>query len=111
MDLVTNSDQRLSTTATVQFIGFIALSLVLLASVYYDRSYVPELFTSFAMYCGGLVVTKGAVGAYATSRAIPHVVDEELDSLQKQNLKLDIEKKGLELVLNHVGKVLKAEGK
>lgn len=62
--LITNSDGRLSTTGTIQFFGFIAMTGVLAYSVYLDRSYVPELFTTFALFCGGLVATKGAVTAY-----------------------------------------------
>lgn len=63
-DLITNKDKRLSTTTTVQFLGFLALAGVMVYSVWLDRSYVPDLFTTFAVYCGGLVVSKGAVTAY-----------------------------------------------
>ncbi|MGR6980827.1 DUF2644 domain-containing protein [Testudinibacter sp. P27/CKL/0425] len=63
-DLITNTDQRLSTTGTIQFLGFVAMTAILLYCVYLDRSYVPELFTTFALFCGGLVATKGAVSAY-----------------------------------------------
>lgn len=63
-ELFTNRDGRLSTTGTIQFFGFIAMAAVLAYSVYLDRPYVPELFGTFALFCGGLVATKGAVTAY-----------------------------------------------
>ncbi len=66
--LITNSDNRLSTTATIQFFGFLSLIGVLFYSVWLDRSYVPELFTTMAIYCGGLVVSKGAVAAYKSNK-------------------------------------------
>ncbi len=66
--LITNDDDRLSTTATIQFFGFIAMTGVLAYSVYLNRAYVPELFSTFALYCGGLVVSKGAVSAYKSSQ-------------------------------------------
>ncbi len=62
--LITNQDGRLSTTSTIQFGGFVAMSAVLIVSVWLDRPYVPDLFSTFALFCGGLVVTKGAVTAY-----------------------------------------------
>ncbi len=62
-DLITNTDNRLSTTGTIQFLGFLAMTAVLVYSVYLDRTYVPELFSIFALFCGGLVATKGAVSA------------------------------------------------
>lgn len=64
--LFTNNDGKASTTSTIQFLGFVGLLSVLGYSVYLDRTYVPELYSVFAMYCGGLVVTKGAVSAYKT---------------------------------------------
>ncbi|MBS9781098.1 MAG: DUF2644 domain-containing protein [Gammaproteobacteria bacterium] len=66
--LITNDNDRLSTTATIQFFGFIAMTCVLAYSVYLNRAYVPELFTTFAIYCGGLVVSKGAVTAYKSTQ-------------------------------------------
>lgn len=68
LQLITNADGRLSTTGTIQFFGFIILSGVLFYSVWLDRFYVPELFTAFAVYCGGMVVSKGAVGVFAERR-------------------------------------------
>lgn len=62
--LITNADGRLSTTGTIQFFGFLAMTFVLAYSVYLDRHYVPELFTTFALFCGGLVASKGAVSAF-----------------------------------------------
>ncbi|WP_153448462.1 DUF2644 domain-containing protein [Vibrio algicola] len=63
-ELFTNDDNRTSTTGTLHVLGFFVLSAVLLYSVYLDRSYVPELFTTLAIFSGGAVVTKGAVSAY-----------------------------------------------
>ena len=64
LELVTNSDGRLSTTATVQLCGFAVLALVLLVSVILDRASATDLYGWFAVYCGGLTVSKGAVSAY-----------------------------------------------
>ncbi|MFV0448019.1 MAG: DUF2644 domain-containing protein [Vibrio sp.] len=63
-ELISNDDNRTSTTSTLHVLGFFVLSAVLLYSVYLDRSYVPELFTTLAIFSGGAVVTKGAVSAY-----------------------------------------------
>ena len=61
-ELVTNADGRLSTTTSIQFFGAALMSLILVYSVFMDRSYVTELFAIFAFFCGG-VATKGAVSA------------------------------------------------
>jgi|LSQX01.1.fsa_nt_gb hypothetical protein len=60
-ELVTNTDGRLSTTTSIQFFGAVLLSVVMLYSVFMDRSYVSELFAIFAFFCGGGAATKGAV--------------------------------------------------
>ena len=41
---VSNADGRLSTTATIQFAGFVVLSLVLLLAVMLDRDSASELY-------------------------------------------------------------------
>ena len=64
LELVPNADGRLSTTATVQFCGFIVLAVTLLVSVALDRASATDLYAWFAAYCGGLTVSKGAVTAY-----------------------------------------------
>ncbi len=58
-ELITNDNGRLSTTAFIQFFGSILMSIVLCYCVYLDRSYTPELFMTFALFCGGQVATKG----------------------------------------------------
>ena len=63
-ELVSNADGRLSTTATIQFAGFVVLSMVLLLAVALDRDSASELFIAYAAYCGGLTVSNGAVTAY-----------------------------------------------
>lgn len=63
-DLITNADGRVSTTGFIQFGGFVVLSGVLLFSVWLDRSATADLYSWFAIYCGGLTVSKGAVTAY-----------------------------------------------
>lgn len=63
-ELFTNADNRLSTTGTVQFLGFLVLAATLIYSVYMGRSDVTDLYLYFAAYCGGLTATKGAVMAY-----------------------------------------------
>ncbi|MDG6304410.1 DUF2644 domain-containing protein, partial [Glaesserella parasuis] len=35
---------------------------------YLDRSYVPELFMTFAVFCGGQVATKGFANALSSKR-------------------------------------------
>ena len=52
-DLITNADGRLSTTAFIQFFGAILMASILVFCVWLNRSYVPELFTTFALFCGG----------------------------------------------------------
>lgn len=61
IELVTNADGRLSTTATVQMVGFVVLAAVLLVSVIYNRESASDLYMWFAAYCGGLTVSKGIV--------------------------------------------------
>ncbi len=68
-ELVVNDDGKLSTTATIQFAGFVGLLIVMLASVYLNRPYVPTLFGYFAAYCGGLRVSKGVVDAYREGKS------------------------------------------
>ncbi|MBR0573698.1 DUF2644 domain-containing protein [Pasteurella atlantica] len=62
-ELITNSDGRLSTTAFIQFGGALLMAGILCYSVYLDRSYVPELFMTFAIFCGGGAATKGFANA------------------------------------------------
>lgn len=62
-ELITNDNGRLSTTAFIQFFGSILMSMVLCYCVYLDRSYTPELFMTFALFCGGQVATKGFANA------------------------------------------------
>lgn len=63
-ELITNDDGRLSTTSTIQFFGFVAATGVMIYSVYMDKSYVPELFSTFLFACVGTAATKGAVNAF-----------------------------------------------
>ncbi|MBS9777614.1 MAG: DUF2644 domain-containing protein [Gammaproteobacteria bacterium] len=67
-ELYTNADGRLSTTTFMQFFGGVLMASVLLFSVYRGSPDVPELFTTFALYCGGMVATKGAVTAYKETK-------------------------------------------
>ena len=60
-ELITNNDGRLSTTTSIQFFGAALMALILMYSVFMDRSYVAELFGIFALFCGGSAATKGAV--------------------------------------------------
>ncbi|WP_439235158.1 DUF2644 domain-containing protein [Lonepinella koalarum] len=62
-ELISNHDGRLSTTATIQFFGFVAAVGVMLYSVYMDKSYVPELFSTFLFACVGTAATKGVANA------------------------------------------------
>lgn len=62
-ELITNDNGRLSTTGTIQFFGALLMSGILAICVYLDRSYVPELFMTFAIFCGGGVATKGFANA------------------------------------------------
>lgn len=61
LELITNQDGKLSTTATIQFIGAVVMCVVLLYSVYLNRSNVTDLFTVFAFYSAGGSATKGIV--------------------------------------------------
>lgn len=61
IDLITNADGRLSTTGFIQFAGFLVLAGGLLWAIYQENHTAPELYAWFAMYCGGLTVSKGAV--------------------------------------------------
>lgn len=63
-ELISNADGRLSTTATIQFLGFLVLAGILLISVLLERPSSGEFYITFAAYCGGLTVSKGAVSAY-----------------------------------------------
>ncbi|APB78597.1 TPA: DUF2644 domain-containing protein [Pasteurella multocida] len=62
-ELITNDNGRLSTTAFIQFFGAILMAIILAYSVYLDRANVGELFTVFALFCGGQVATKGFANA------------------------------------------------
>ena len=62
-ELITNDNGRLSTTAFIQFFGAILMAMILSYSVYLDRANVGELFTVFALFCGGQVATKGFANA------------------------------------------------
>ncbi|NBI12153.1 DUF2644 domain-containing protein [[Haemophilus] felis] len=62
-ELVTNDNGRLSTTAFIQFFGALLMAIILGICVYLDRPYVPELFMTFALFCGGGVATKGFANA------------------------------------------------
>lgn len=67
-ELISNADGRLSTTATIQFLGFLVLAVILLISVLLARDSAEAFYNTFAIYCGGLTVSKGAVGAYKASQ-------------------------------------------
>lgn len=67
--LFTNSDNRLSTTATIQFLGFVVLAGTLIYSVALGNTDTPDLYLYFAGYCGGLTATKGAVMAYKSVKS------------------------------------------
>lgn len=58
-ELITNDNGRLSTTAFIQFFGAVLMAVILGYSVYLDRNNVAELFTTFALFCGGSAATKG----------------------------------------------------
>lgn len=73
LELVSNADGRLSTTATVQMAGFLVLAIMLLASVMANRESAADLYMWFAAYCGGLTVSKGIV----TTRQTRHFKGEE----------------------------------
>ena len=60
-ELFTNNDGRLSTTTFIQFFGAVLMAGVLVYATYLDRSYVQDLFSTFALFCGGGAATKGAV--------------------------------------------------
>lgn len=62
-ELFTNADGRLSTTGFIQFFGALLMSAILCFCVWLDRAYVPELFMTFALFCGGGVATKGFANA------------------------------------------------
>ena len=62
-DLITNADGRLSTTAFIQFFGALLMAGILVFCGWLNRSYVPELFTTFALFCGGGAATKGFANA------------------------------------------------
>lgn len=62
-ELFTNADGRVSTTGTIQFLTFIGLIGTLCYCVYLDRPYVPDLFSTLALFGVGGAATKGAVNA------------------------------------------------
>ncbi|MFZ7276969.1 MULTISPECIES: DUF2644 domain-containing protein [Avibacterium] len=62
-ELITNDNGRLSTTAFIQFFGAVLMAGILVYAVWLDRTYVGELFTTFALFCGGGVATKGFANA------------------------------------------------
>lgn len=68
VELFSNSDGRLSTTGFIQFFGALLMSAVLTYCVYLDRSYVPELFMTFAIFCAGGAATKGFANALSNKR-------------------------------------------
>ncbi|MBS9777173.1 MAG: DUF2644 domain-containing protein [Gammaproteobacteria bacterium] len=63
-ELITNQDGRLSTTSTIQILGFLVLAGTLLYSVYKGNSDTSTLYLYFAAYCGGSATSKGFVSAY-----------------------------------------------
>ena len=56
-ELITND--RLSTTAFIQFFGVLLMAGILIYAMWLDRAYVGELFTTFAIFCAGGAATKG----------------------------------------------------
>lgn len=62
-ELITNDNGRLSTTAFIQFFGAVLMALILAFCAWLDRPYLPELFMTFAIFCGGGVATKGFANA------------------------------------------------
>lgn len=60
-ELFTNHDGRLSTTTFIQFFGGLLMAGILMYAVYLDRTYVSDLFSTFALFCAGGAATKGAV--------------------------------------------------
>ncbi|HDR1252710.1 DUF2644 domain-containing protein [Pasteurella multocida] len=67
-ELITNHDGRLSTTGFIQFFGALLMAAILIFCVWLDRSYVPELFMTFAIFCGGGAATKGFASAVERRR-------------------------------------------
>ncbi|EGP03148.1 DUF2644 domain-containing protein [Pasteurella multocida] len=63
-ELITNAEGRLSTTGTIQFFGFLVATFIMFYSVYMDKHYVPELFSTFLFACVGTAATKGAVNVF-----------------------------------------------
>ena len=62
-ELITNDNGRLSTTAFIQFFGAVLMAGILIYAVWLDRAYVGELFTTFAIFCGGGAATNGFANA------------------------------------------------
>lgn len=60
-ELITND--RLSTTAFIQFFGALLMAGILCFCVWLDRPYVPELFMTFAIFAAGDAATKGFANA------------------------------------------------
>ncbi|AWX14259.1 hypothetical protein CEP49_06695 [Mergibacter septicus] len=69
-ELYTNEDGRLSTTTSIQLFGAILMAGILVYSVWLNRPYTPELFSTFALFCAGSVATKGAVSMYSRRQNI-----------------------------------------
>lgn len=69
-ELITNDNGRLSTTAFIQFFGALLMAFILGFCVYLDRMYVPELFMTFAIFCGGGVATKGFANALSSKKVV-----------------------------------------
>ncbi|HDR1278029.1 DUF2644 domain-containing protein [Bisgaard Taxon 45] len=68
-ELITNHDGRLSTTGFIQFFGALLMAAILIFCVWLDRAYVPELFMTFAIFCGGGAATKGFASAVERRRS------------------------------------------
>ncbi|MDO4434864.1 MAG: DUF2644 domain-containing protein [Cardiobacteriaceae bacterium] len=62
--LISHRDGHLSTTKTIQTVGFVVLALLLMLSVLLNREQTSELYLIFASYCGGLTISKGVVSSY-----------------------------------------------
>ena len=67
-ELITNDNGRLSTTAFIQFFGALLMAGILVYAVWLDRAYVSDLFTTFALFCGGGAATKGFATAMQNRR-------------------------------------------
>lgn len=63
-ELFTNADGHMSTTASVQFLGFVVLAGGLIYALVVGLDIAESLYKCLAMYCGGLTASKGIVTAY-----------------------------------------------